>query len=100
MAAVAVTCTWCTASRPATARDPPRPGRASPSARPPRRMGASAGLGQAGGEVVEDEAGDLGAEGLAGLVVEPGVLAGEDAAEPGFVRGGLEAAERPGGAAQ
>jgi hypothetical protein len=50
--------------------------------------------------VVEHEVGNLTAKSLAGLVVEPGVLAGEDTAEPGFVRRGLEAAERPGNAAQ
>src|SRR5690242_2188461 len=42
----------------------------------------------------------LTAEPLAGLVVEPGVLPGEDAAEPGLVRGGLEAAEGPGDAVE
>src|SRR5690242_8574347 len=60
----------------------------------------SAGLGQTSSEVVKDEVGDPSAEDLAGLVVEPGVLAGEDAAEPGLVRGGLETAERPGDVAQ
>jgi hypothetical protein len=48
--------------------------------------------------VVEHEVGDLGPELLAGLVVDPGVLPGEDAAEPCFVCGVLEAIEGSGAA--
>src|SRR5207302_8462101 len=50
--------------------------------------------------VVEDEAGDVVTEQNTGVVVEPGVLAGVDAAEAGFLRGGAEAGEGTGHAGQ
>jgi hypothetical protein len=43
--------------------------------------------------VAEDEIRDAVSEGESGFVVEPGVLAGVDAAEPGLLCGRAEAAE-------
>jgi len=60
--------------------------------------GGSAWAGVAGLEVAQDELAYLPAERLPGLVVQKGVLASEDAAKPGFVRGRLQADEAAGDA--
>src|SRR5258708_11626310 len=64
-------------------------GRAVPHRLPSRLMSAlRARFREVRCEVVKYEPGDLGAESLAGLVVDPGVLPGEDAAESRLIRSG------------
>src|SRR5712691_633786 len=62
--------------------------------------GGSAWVGVGGLEVAQGELAYLPAERLPGVVVQEGVLASEDAAEPGLVGGRLQAGEAAGDAGQ